>query len=77
MFPQRNTAPSSSVFKLAALLRLVALGVVLIAAGQAARAAGTLIPAPSRVDMVYDSARDTLYITSASSCATKLAQTLS
>ncbi|HYG82448.1 MAG TPA: hypothetical protein VD861_18780, partial [Pyrinomonadaceae bacterium] len=67
MFPQRKTAPSYSVLKLAAVFRLVALGVVLFAAGHAARAAGTLIPAPSRVDMVYDSARDTLYITSASS----------
>ncbi|HWT00723.1 MAG TPA: Ig-like domain-containing protein [Pyrinomonadaceae bacterium] len=67
MFPQRSTAPSDSVFKLARVLRLVALGVVLLAAGHAARAAGTLIPAPSRVDMVYDSARDTIYITSAGS----------
>lgn len=32
-----------------------------------AQAAGTLIPAPARVDMVYDLARDTVYITSGSS----------
>lgn len=63
MFPQRKTAPSSSVSKLAGILRLAFLCIALVAAGQAARAAGTLIPAPARVDMVYDSARDTLYIT--------------
>src|ERR1044071_3561347 len=32
-----------------------------------AEAAGTFISAPSRVDMVYDSGRDTLYITSGAS----------
>ncbi len=67
MFPQRKTAPSYSVFKLAALFRLLVIGVIFIAAGHAAKASGTLIPAPSRVDMVYDSARDTLYITSGTS----------
>ncbi len=71
MFPQRKTAPSSSVFKLARLLKLVApgvlFGVLFIAAGHAAKASGTLIPAPARVDMVYDSARDTVYITSGAS----------
>jgi hypothetical protein len=67
MFPQRKIAPSSSVFKLARVLRLLALCIVFLLAGHAAKASGTLIPAPSRVDMVYDSARDTVYITSGTS----------
>lgn len=71
MFPQRKNAPSSSVFRLAGILRLLAIGVIFgvlfIAVGPAAQASGTLIPAPARVDMVYDSARDTVYITSGSS----------
>ncbi|HKQ99742.1 MAG TPA: Ig-like domain-containing protein [Pyrinomonadaceae bacterium] len=48
-------------------MRLIVIGVFFILLPQAAQAAGTLIPAPARVDMVYDSSRDVVYITSGSS----------
>jgi hypothetical protein len=46
--------------KLAAIFLL---GFMCITQGQNAHASGTLIPAPNRKDMVYDSSRDIVYIT--------------
>ena len=49
------------------LFGVALLMMVLVISTSQAQAAGTLIPAPSRFDMVYDSARDVLYITSGGS----------
>jgi hypothetical protein len=67
MFPSHKNSPSTIVSRAANILRLLVIGVVFILMPGRAEAIGTLIPAPSRVDMVYDSARDTVYITSGSS----------
>lgn len=62
MFPHR-TAPRLS--RAASTVRtLLAVFTLLLTLQLSARAAGTFVPAPARVDVVYDSERDTLYITS-------------
>src|SRR5688572_5161692 len=48
-------------------LSLAFLIAVLVSAANQTLAVGTLIPAPARVDMVYDSARDVVYITNGGS----------
>lgn len=48
-------------------LKLMLLTAVTVCSIQTVRAAGTFIPAPSRVDMVYDAGRDRLYITNGDS----------
>lgn len=50
-----------------AFLRLTLLAALPICSIQTVVASGTFIPAPSRVDMVYDSGRDVLYITNGDS----------
>jgi hypothetical protein len=67
MFPSHEISTSVRVSTVAGIFRLIILGVIFILLPHTAKAVGTLIPAPSRVDMVYDSARDTVYITSGSS----------
>ena len=52
---------AKSAFKFSLLLALI------VCSMQKVDAAGTFVSAPSRVDMVYDSARDVLYITNADS----------
>jgi Bacterial Ig domain len=64
MFPRRLNFPRQGLRALTKLLLTLAF---VFAVQHAARAAGTFVSAPSRVDMVYDSARDTLYITSGGS----------
>jgi hypothetical protein len=64
MFPRWKNFPRSGVLVLTRLALALAF---VLAIQHRAEAAGTLISAPSRVDMVYDSARDTLYITSGGS----------
>ena len=49
------------------LLGAILLTAVLFTTTYTVKAAGTLIPAASRVDMVYDSGRDVLYITNGDS----------
>jgi len=49
------------------LLLVIAAVTLTVLAPRPAQAAGTLISAPARVDMVHDAARDILYITSGSS----------
>ncbi|HEX8091069.1 MAG TPA: Ig-like domain-containing protein, partial [Blastocatellia bacterium] len=49
------------------IVKLAAAVAIIFSIHANAQAAGTLIPAPTRVDMVYDIARDTVYITSGSS----------
>ena len=49
------------------LLSMLFVGVLLIASSQKIQALGTFIPAASRIDMVYDSARDVLYVTNGDS----------
>ena len=49
------------------LLCLTLLAVISFTSHHTAKAAGTLIPAPARVDMVYDSGRDVLYVTNGDS----------
>jgi hypothetical protein len=49
------------------LLSKLFVGVLLIASSQKIQALGTFIPAASRIDMVYDSARDVLYVTNGDS----------
>src|SRR5688572_28726374 len=49
------------------LLCAVVLITILLTSTNHAQAVGTLIPAPSRFDMVHDSNRDVLYITSGGS----------
>ncbi|HEX8351514.1 MAG TPA: Ig-like domain-containing protein, partial [Pyrinomonadaceae bacterium] len=63
MFPRKNFPPSGA----RVLTRLILALAFVLAAQHRAEAAGTLIPAPGRVDMVHDSARDTLYVTSGAS----------
>ena len=67
MFPQREISPSSRVLPITKILRLIAIAILFFSLQHQAEAAGTLISAPARVDMVYDSARDTVYITSGTS----------
>ncbi|HJQ31564.1 MAG TPA: Ig-like domain-containing protein [Pyrinomonadaceae bacterium] len=64
MFPRPSSFPRPRVRAAACLLLALAF---VFAAQHSARAVGTFVSAPSRVDMVYDSARDTLYITSGGS----------
>jgi DNA-binding beta-propeller fold protein YncE len=64
MFPRRLNFPRPG---LRALTKLLLAFAFVFAVQHTARAAGTFVSAPSRVDMVYDSARDTLYITSGAS----------
>jgi hypothetical protein len=52
---------AKSAFKITLLLALIVWSI------QKVDAAGTFISAPSRVDMVYDSGRDVVYITNADS----------
>ncbi|HEX7314832.1 MAG TPA: Ig-like domain-containing protein [Pyrinomonadaceae bacterium] len=61
MFPRWKNLPQLGARGLVRLLLAVAF---VLALQFRAEAAGTFISAPSRVDMVYDSGRDTLYITS-------------
>ncbi|HEV8137807.1 MAG TPA: Ig-like domain-containing protein [Pyrinomonadaceae bacterium] len=49
------------------LLSMLFLGALLVASSQKIQALGTFIPAASRIDMVYDSARDLLYVTNGDS----------
>jgi hypothetical protein len=49
------------------LLFAILLASIVFATHDTVKAAGTLIPAPSRVDMVYDSGRDIVYITNGDS----------
>ena len=58
-----EVTPNLSSHVLRTLLCLIVLTVVMFTTHDPAKAAGTFIPAPSRVDMVYDSGRDILYIT--------------
>ncbi|HVG31527.1 MAG TPA: Ig-like domain-containing protein [Pyrinomonadaceae bacterium] len=67
MFLVHKISPSRSVLPVAGILRLLVIGVILFSLHHQAKAAGTFIAAPARVDMVYDAARDTVYITSGSS----------
>jgi hypothetical protein len=67
MFLVHKISPSKSVLPVAGILRLLLIGVILFSLHHQAQAAGTFIAAPARVDMVYDGARDTVYITSGSS----------
>lgn len=55
-------SPSAFVFVRRAMLALLVLGSV---GAAAARAEGTFVSAPSRVDVAYDDARDLLYISNA------------
>ena len=64
MFPRWQSLPRSGARVLSRLLLAL---VFAFALQQQAKAAGTFVPAPSRVDMVYDSGRDTLYVTSGAS----------
>lgn len=58
----------ASIHKFArTLFNLAFVAALLISSIQSVRAAGTFIPAPSRVDMVYDGARDVVYITNGDS----------
>jgi hypothetical protein len=66
MFLVHKISPSRRVLPVAGILRLLFIGVIFSLHNQA-KAAGTFISAPARVDIVYDAARDTLYITSGSS----------
>jgi hypothetical protein len=61
MFPRWKNPPR---FGARALTKLLLTLAFILAVQQRAEAAGTFITAPSRVDMVHDSARDTVYITS-------------
>jgi hypothetical protein len=67
MFPPREISPSSRVLPITKIFRLIAIGILFFSLQPRTEAAGTLISAPARVDMVYDSARDLVYITSGSS----------
>lgn len=67
MFSPREISPSSRVLRITKIFRLIVIGLLFFTLQHEAKAAGTLIPAPARVDMVYDSARDIVYITSGSS----------
>ena len=49
------------------LLGSLLLGAMIFATYNPVRAAGTFIPAPARIDMVYDSGRDVVYITNGDS----------
>src|ERR1044071_9455050 len=49
------------------LLSTLFLVALLIASSQKIQALGTFIPAASRIDMVYDSTRDLLYVTNGDS----------
>ena len=49
------------------LLSMLFVGSSLVASSQKIQAMGTFIPAASRIDMVYDSARDVLYVTNGDS----------
>jgi hypothetical protein len=53
--------------KFQTLLKLLFLGLLVIGSIQKVQAVGTFISAPARVDMVYDSARDVVYITNGDS----------
>ena len=67
MFPSHKLSAALRPLPVANILRLLLLGVLFILVPHRTEAAGTLIPAPARVDMVYDSTRDTVYITNGSS----------
>ena len=67
MFPLSKTLPAYTVSAFSRTLKLAIIGLIFISFQHTAEASGTLISAPSRVDMVYDSARDTVYVTSGSS----------
>lgn len=58
-----EVTPRLSARVLRPLLCLIFLTVVMLTTHETVSAAGTFIPAPSRVDMVYDSGRDIVYIT--------------
>ena len=64
MFPRWKSFTRSGARALTHLLLALAFALAL---QQRAEAAGTFVPAPGRVDMVYDSSRDTLYVTSGAS----------
>src|ERR1044071_638252 len=49
------------------ILSILFVGALLVASSQKTQAVGTFIPAALRVDMVYDSARDLLYVTNGDS----------
>jgi len=49
------------------LLSMLFVAALLVASSQKIQAVGTFIPAASRIDMVYDSARDLLYVTNGDS----------
>jgi hypothetical protein len=55
------------VLQVSNMLGLILAGFLIISMQHSAEAAGTLISAPARVDMVYDSSRDIVYITNAGS----------
>lgn len=67
MFPPRKISCSYDVLRAAKISRLIVIAIIFFALQHSAEAAGTLISAPARVDMVHDNARDIVYITSGSS----------
>ena len=62
-----HSRPISLQSMLRTLLSLAFLIVVLVSSAGQTQAVGTFISAPARVDMVYDAARDVLYITNGGS----------
>ena len=65
MFPHKTSSRISRV--ISSVNKILCAAVLLMALQSAAAAAGTFVAAPGRVDMVYDSARDILYVTSGGS----------
>jgi len=64
MFPHTSSRLSRVI---TSVNKILGAAVLLMALQSVAEAAGTFVPAPGRVDMVYDAARDTLYVTSGGS----------
>lgn len=67
MFPFNRISRFLPVLQVSNMLALVFVGFLFISQQHNAEAAGTLISAPARVDMVYDSSRDIAYITNGGS----------
>ena len=67
VIPDENSHRPSIQRLVLTFLKLTLLVSTLLLSLQTAEASGTFIPAPARVDMVYDSGRDVLYITNGDS----------
>jgi hypothetical protein len=67
MSPLNRISRFLPVLQVSNMLALILVGFLVISMQHNAEAAGTFISAPARVDMVYDSSRDIVYITNSGS----------